>query len=750
MYNSKYYTCEQIDQRLLDGYYDDAVAAGYTGSKAQYLAGLLKAINYSANPTITADKVVYNPAISGLTPKNVQGAIDELANKKFDKASIVQESGESEDKVMSQKAVSDKFSDLVTSLKNNFSYKGIAKPTTNPGVPDSNVFYIAGEGSYPNFNNQVVEVGQIAVLKWDGSWHKEVLEIGADGGNMILDWNTDVATTRKQVLQKYRKQLLQISYKNTNGDIVNEQYVGTLFTDTEWVKDANWEASVKQKQINALSNQILEEVDKIENGYSQEFEEINIGNVTDGQMLKNGIVTPFNGRAVSDMFNVEKYRGLTLTCLYIGNFGDSNCYAFYDALGNVQSYGRGTSIYQNILIPNDASQMRLSCTSANISKLSLFLNSEKSLGISSLEEINLALNLIPVNKKYVVGSTLETFTPIGSQFGIEIPSARFTKAKIYVPTDRKVKLGVITYNKDIYKYVPYKLFTFEAKTGTDLYDIDLNLIGKQKSYLVFLEGVGYGNGTPQYPGVYLYNVGGYPSLRNDSEIKAYPSNENKGRFRFTVDLLYDEAVGISEEPVETMVLSDTFKGKDYVSYGDSITQGAKKDETGSETYGLCIANYFGFNYINKGQSGTIPYGQGQNANLTDANLEAVTENTRLVTISGGQNRWVTDEDINSQNRTTSIGSINYYIDQIRLRSPKCVIILCPTYIGNGDNQCAKDYQRIADNKHVGLAPTLDLHLIDWEGDKSVNLLRYDNVHLNAFGAKKFAAVVREYARQFFF
>lgn len=129
MYNSKYYTCEQIDQRLLEGYYDDAVAAGYTGSKAQYLAGLLKAINYSANPTITADKVVYNPAISGLTPKNIQDAIDELANKKansedvdskiqteqervnaeldkkFDKENIAQEFGDSDDKVVSQFAL---------------------------------------------------------------------------------------------------------------------------------------------------------------------------------------------------------------------------------------------------------------------------------------------------------------------------------------------------------------------------------------------------------------------------------------------------------------------------------------------------------------------------------------------------------------------------------------------------------------------------------------------------------------------
>lgn len=112
MYNSKYYTCEQIDQRLLEGYYDDAVAAGYTGSKAQYLAGLLKAINYSANPTISADKVVYNPAISGLKSLNIQGAVDELQGSKISKTSISEESGDSNELIMSQKAVSDKFRDL--------------------------------------------------------------------------------------------------------------------------------------------------------------------------------------------------------------------------------------------------------------------------------------------------------------------------------------------------------------------------------------------------------------------------------------------------------------------------------------------------------------------------------------------------------------------------------------------------------------------------------------------------------------
>lgn len=354
MYNSKYYTCEQIDQRLLQGYYDDAVAAGYTGSKAQYLAGLLKAINHSANPTITADKVLYNPT-SGLTSKNVKAAIDELANKKVDKAAIVQESGEAEDKVMSQKAVSDKFSDLVTSLKDNFSYKGIAQPTTNPGVPDSNVFYIAGEGTYTNFSNQVVEIGQIAVLKWDGSWHKEVLEIGADGGNMILDWNTDVATTRKQVLSKYRKPLLQISYKVPEGNIINEQYIGTYTMDSEWAKDSNWEQVPNQNQIADTQENILINSD-IKHSFIKERYINDIGSIDIG--------TSFNIK----LYDISTITGALDIYAYISN-GNFIQYAFYDGegtsasnlIGSIDYYPKGVvdTVYKNVTIPEGAKQLAL-------------------------------------------------------------------------------------------------------------------------------------------------------------------------------------------------------------------------------------------------------------------------------------------------------------------------------------------------------------------------------------------------------
>lgn len=59
-----------------------------------------------------ATAVTYDNANSQLTAINIQSAVDELQGSKVDKASIAQELGESENKVMSQKAVSDKLSDL--------------------------------------------------------------------------------------------------------------------------------------------------------------------------------------------------------------------------------------------------------------------------------------------------------------------------------------------------------------------------------------------------------------------------------------------------------------------------------------------------------------------------------------------------------------------------------------------------------------------------------------------------------------
>ena len=77
------------------------------------------------------------------------------------------------------------------------------------------------------------------------------------GGNLILEWNTDAATTRKQVPSKERKAGMQISYKPDGEDWVNEQYVSTSFTDVMWGSDNNWEKIPNQKQIAKLDSKSI-------------------------------------------------------------------------------------------------------------------------------------------------------------------------------------------------------------------------------------------------------------------------------------------------------------------------------------------------------------------------------------------------------------------------------------------------------------------------------------------------------------
>lgn len=76
---------------------------------------LVKGVTATGGASV-ATAVTYDNTSSQLTSATVQAAVDELQGSKINKTSISQESGDAEDKVMSQKAVSDKLSDLASEL----------------------------------------------------------------------------------------------------------------------------------------------------------------------------------------------------------------------------------------------------------------------------------------------------------------------------------------------------------------------------------------------------------------------------------------------------------------------------------------------------------------------------------------------------------------------------------------------------------------------------------------------------------
>ena len=63
---------------------------------------------------------------------------------------------------------------MISSLGKNYQFAGIATPTTNPGTPDQNVFYLASEpGIYVNFGNIELTDKVLVFTNKNGNWVKQ-------------------------------------------------------------------------------------------------------------------------------------------------------------------------------------------------------------------------------------------------------------------------------------------------------------------------------------------------------------------------------------------------------------------------------------------------------------------------------------------------------------------------------------------------------------------------------------------------
>lgn len=67
---------------------------------------------------------------------------------------------------------------IIDNLGANYQFAGLATPSSVPGSPDQNIFYIAGAGIYENFGSSfTVPVGSIGVFKYNGTWSNSFVNI---------------------------------------------------------------------------------------------------------------------------------------------------------------------------------------------------------------------------------------------------------------------------------------------------------------------------------------------------------------------------------------------------------------------------------------------------------------------------------------------------------------------------------------------------------------------------------------------
>ena len=116
---------------------------------------------------------------------------------------------------------------MVNSLGAGYQFMGVATPSTNPGTPDQNVFYIASEaGTYSNFSGIVVAENEVAILKWNGVWAKETTGAATAAqlnqlGQVLNDKIID-STSAQTYINEYDHSLIikrQLGYLDSSGNV---------------------------------------------------------------------------------------------------------------------------------------------------------------------------------------------------------------------------------------------------------------------------------------------------------------------------------------------------------------------------------------------------------------------------------------------------------------------------------------------------------------------------------------------------
>lgn len=110
-------------------------------------------------------------------------------------------------------ALRDTLDAMVDALGDGYLFKGAAALDTDPGTPDTNVFYVASApGTYNDFDNLTVSAGEVAFFCYDGTWSKVssgALSTSAIADNLTTNDATKVLSAKQG---KVLKDLLAEGY----------------------------------------------------------------------------------------------------------------------------------------------------------------------------------------------------------------------------------------------------------------------------------------------------------------------------------------------------------------------------------------------------------------------------------------------------------------------------------------------------------------------------------------------------------
>lgn len=121
----------------------------------------------------------------------------------------------------------------------NYHLAGVATPSTNPGTPDQNVYYIALQpGTYSNFGGTVISYGEIGVFLWNGAWNYYKYPVVKVYGTEIYQYGVPASAQQWVDGKMYFNRTTKLLRKYSNGSWETVPYIdGAIYVlDNQFFK----------------------------------------------------------------------------------------------------------------------------------------------------------------------------------------------------------------------------------------------------------------------------------------------------------------------------------------------------------------------------------------------------------------------------------------------------------------------------------------------------------------------------------
>lgn len=136
---------------------------------------------------------------------------------------------------------------IINTLGTGYQFAGVADAAVIPGTPDAKLFYVAkGPGTYLNFNNLVVNDGELAfffIPSGYSSWYKMAVPLVGSGFTLYSPQRFKVAELPAHPTDG--KKYYLIAYRIVSGNLYREY----LYTSQPLVDGGMWHA---ERQINNI------------------------------------------------------------------------------------------------------------------------------------------------------------------------------------------------------------------------------------------------------------------------------------------------------------------------------------------------------------------------------------------------------------------------------------------------------------------------------------------------------------------